>query len=181
MSSYRNILAAIDDFQASERLLRFVAELAAGNENFRIHLFHALGPLPPELLESPGAEDPVTEEVIENRQETKQNLWLNRARNEARTLFEQAKAVLTGANVPENSIRTHLPLLTHKEDLVREMIETARANHCCTVLVGRSSYPWVRELLHTHLSEQLLLHSNELAICVVNEQAAADPVPAAAQ
>lgn len=69
----------------------------------------------------------------------------------------------------DDHIQTHLPLLAHHEDLVGEMLKTAQANDCGTVVVGRSSYSWIREFLHTHVSEQLISDSNKLAICIVNE------------
>ena len=56
MPSSKQILVAIDDFQQARHLVDYVAELAAGGDDFKIHLFHAAGPLPPQLLESPGAE-----------------------------------------------------------------------------------------------------------------------------
>jgi nucleotide-binding universal stress UspA family protein len=169
MTYYAHILIAIDDFHSAKRLLEFAAALAAGNERFRIHLFHAISPLPPQLLESRGAEDAVEEQIVEKDQEAQQDGWITEQRRTSRAELGRVKAALAAQDIAAENIRIHLCLLTHENDLGRQLLKTARANHCRTVVIGRASYPWFGELFRTHIDEQIISHSEELAICVVNE------------
>lgn len=169
--NYGHILVAIDDFQASEPLLQFVGEIAAGREGSCVHLFHAVGPMPPQYLESPGAEDPVEEEKIEAKQEREQRAWFASARKKSAPLFKRVKGQLVKANLPRERIETHLLLLNHRKDLVAEILKAAQTHDCGMVVVGKSSYPWILELFHSHVGEQLISASEALAVCVVDEPA----------
>jgi K+-sensing histidine kinase KdpD len=71
--------------------------------------------------------------------------------------------------VPDSEIKTHLLVLNQRKDLVAEIIKAARDNECGTVVVGHNSYPWIREQFHTHISEQLVFESPDMAVCVVSE------------
>jgi nucleotide-binding universal stress UspA family protein len=82
MSNFKHILVAMDEMPASRLLLDYVADLAAGRSEFRVHLFHAVG-IPPGLLESPGAEHPAEQEVVQQKLEQRQEQWEARARSEA--------------------------------------------------------------------------------------------------
>ena len=167
MLNSKHILVAIDDFQKSQLLVDYVAQLAHGGNDFTVHLFHALGPLPPQLMESPGAESAKAEERVERKQARQQEAWMEHARNQFEPHFENEKARLRAARVP--AIETHLPVLNQRTDLVAEIIKAARDNDCGTIVVGQNSYPWLWEQFHAHLSEQLLSECPESAVCVVCE------------
>jgi nucleotide-binding universal stress UspA family protein len=167
MSTARQILVAIDDFEGAEPLLQYAAQLSRSRDDMKIHLFHALAPLPPQLLESPGSEDPTAEEQIEAKQEQEQNAWIERARRRAHSLMEQTRSWLMAAEIPSAKIETHLVPLNQRSDLVREIAETARRHHCDTVVVGQTAYPWLHEPFHSHVSEQLKAQFDQFAVCVV--------------
>ena len=67
MMEPENVLIAIDDFPMTEHLRECIEPFVRNHPTATAHLFHALGPLPPQLLESPGAEDPIEEEKLEAR------------------------------------------------------------------------------------------------------------------
>jgi nucleotide-binding universal stress UspA family protein len=167
MLNSKHILLAIDDLEKSRPLVDYVAQLADGGNDFKVHLFHALGPLPPQLMESPGAENARAEERVEQKQAGQQDAWLEQARSEFEPQLENEKARLSAANVPE--IEIHLPLLNQRTDLVPEIVKAARDNDCGMIVVGQNSYSWLWEQFHAHLSEQLLSECPESAVCVVCE------------
>jgi nucleotide-binding universal stress UspA family protein len=171
MSDPDQILVAIDDFQRAGPLLDDVVKMARGSRDAKIHLFHAVGPLPPQLLESPGAEGGRQEEHVERRQERQQDIWFEKVRKAAEPQFASAKARLVAADIAANHVETHLQLLNQREDLVAEIIKAARAHGCGIIVVGRNAYPWLREQFHTHVSDSLISKKSAdgLAIRVVNE------------
>lgn len=118
-------------------------------------------------MESPGAEDPSLEQQIEQRQALQQKSWKSRAETQVVPVLEAAKSQITAANVPAEKIATHIVQLNDRGDLVRELIRAAREYRCHTIVVGYNDYPWIKEKFHTHIAEQLISHSERLAVCVV--------------
>jgi nucleotide-binding universal stress UspA family protein len=167
MANHKQILVAIDDFKDARPLLKYVGDLVCGRADYKIHLFHALEPLPPQLMESPGAENPKDEARVEKKQKCQQDRWVDRAVKRIEALFAASKSQLASARVPPDDIQAHISPLNHRADLVAEIVKTARENNCGTIVVGYGSYPWIREQLHTHVSEQLMAASDNFAVCVV--------------
>ena len=104
----QNILVALDDRDASMRAVEYIGAFLAGRDDFKIHLFHALKPLPPQLMESPGSEDPSVEQQIERRQAVQQANWRNRAETQLVPVLEAAKSQIIAANIPPERIATHI-------------------------------------------------------------------------
>jgi hypothetical protein len=167
MSVIQNILITLDDRDASMRAVEYVGAFLADRDNFKIHLFHALKPFPPQLMESPGSEDPSVEQQIERRQAVQQKNWRNRAETQLVPVLDAAKSQIIAANIPAERIATHILQLNERADLVSEIITAAREYRCETVVVGYNDYPWLTEKFHTHIGEQLIAQCERLAVCVV--------------
>jgi len=148
MSAVQNILIALDDRVAALRAVEYVAAFVAGRDDFEIHLLHAVRPLPPRLMESPGSEDPPMEEQIEQRQRLQQNTWKSRAETQLVPVLEAAKSQIIAANVPADKISTHILQLNDRGDLVRELIRAAHEHRCNTIVVGYNDYSWIKEKFH---------------------------------
>jgi K+-sensing histidine kinase KdpD len=82
--------------------------------------------------------------------------------------FESAKSTLASADVPAQNIETHLVVLRQREHLLDEIVEAAKKNDCRTVVVGRTAYPWIQEIFHSHLGEKLLSASADFSVRVVD-------------
>lgn len=167
MSIVHNILIAVDDHDAAKRAVEYVAAFVGDRDDSNIHLFHALRPLPPQLMESPGAEDPTREQQIEQRQAAQQKSWRDRAETQAVPVLEAAKSQIVAANIAADKVATHILQLNDGGDLVSEIIRAAREYRCHTVVVGYNDYPWIKEKFHAHIAEQLIVQSERLAVCVV--------------
>ena len=168
MADRQHILVAIDDFPMTQHLEDCLRESVRDRKAVTIHLFHALGPLPPQLLESRGAEDPADEEKVEAEQVQQQESWFLRARQEAEPLLQTATAQLRALNLPDAEIKSQVLLLNNREDLVVEILKVARDNDCATIVVGHKSHPWLREQFHAHTAVQLKSATPDVTVCVVN-------------
>ena len=167
MPLVQNILLAIDDREATKRVVEYVAAFIADRDDVNIHLVHALRPLPPQLMESPGAEDPTREQQIEKCQAAQQKSWKNRAATEIVPVLETARSQFIAANIPAQKVATHILQLNDRSDLVSEIIRAAREYRCHTIVVGYNDYSWIKEKFHAHIAEQLIAQSERLAVCVV--------------
>jgi len=167
MSNAKHILIAVDDSEASYRAVAYVGNILSGCEGFRVCLLHALPPLPREFLEFGGSEDPQQEEREETRLQTEQARWIEAVAQAAEPVFTRAKQILHAARVPEDAVETQMVDTVNTQDIVYNILETAHARHCGTVVVGRQSHHGLRALLTSHVSDALMSQGEGLAIWVV--------------
>jgi nucleotide-binding universal stress UspA family protein len=160
MSNAKHILIAVDDSEASYRAVTYVGSIMRGGEGFRVCLLHALPPLPRELLEFGGSGDPQHEEREEMHLHTEQARW-------SEPVFTRAKQILHAAHVPADAVETQIVDTVNTQDIVLDILETAHARHCGTVVVGRQAHHGLKALLTSHVSDALISQGEGLAIWVV--------------
>ncbi|MGH7875447.1 MAG: universal stress protein [Candidatus Binatia bacterium] len=164
----KNLLICVDDSSASTRAVQYVGELVDESKAFTVWLFHLLGPLPPELRETSGSENPKGEEMLEKELTRRQELEIEKdISQEAIPILLQARSILTNAGVPAENVRTITSVLVNREDVARDILNSARANDCRTIVVGRASFSWIQEIFRGHLSDQLIHEGHGLCICTV--------------
>jgi hypothetical protein len=167
MSNAQHILIAVDDSEASYRAVTYVGSIIGGREGFRVCLLHALPPLPRELLEFGGSEEPQQEEQKEACLKAEQADWIEAVAQAAQPVFTRAKHILHEARVCEDAVETQIVDTVNTQDIVLNVLETAHARHCGTVVVGRKSYHGLKALLTSHISDELISQGEGLAIWVV--------------
>ena len=167
MSNAKHILIAVNDSEASYRAVTYVGSLIGGCEGFRVCLLHAMPPLPRELLEFGGSEDPRQEERDEACLKTEQARWIEAVAQAAEPVFTRAKHILHEARVPEDAVETQVVDTVNTQDTVLDILETAHARHCGTVVVGRQAHHGLKALLTSHVSDALISQGEGLAIWVV--------------
>jgi nucleotide-binding universal stress UspA family protein len=167
-----NILVAIDDSASSERAIKQVAGAMRDPSASRITLLHVIRPVPPKILEHGGGEDPQQEQRLEAERDADQAAWRQQAEQDAQPVFANALSVLKAANVPDKAIETQIYAPVPGEDIAAAIVNVARDNACGTVVVGRSSYSWLREVIYTHVADQLMQQEPKLRLWVVEDEAA---------
>jgi nucleotide-binding universal stress UspA family protein len=163
----RNILIAVDDSEATNRAVAYVAMMIGGKRGFHVRLVHVLPPLPPELLEFGGAENPVVEEEKEAEMRDAQAKWLKEAEKKAATVFESAKATLRQARVPLRTVETYCCPAVPGERFVADLLEDARTHACGTVVMGRESFTGLRRFFVHHFADELIRQGHGLTVWVV--------------
>jgi nucleotide-binding universal stress UspA family protein len=167
MSNAKHILIAVDDSEASYRAVTYVGSIIGRCEDFRVCLSHALPPLPRELLEFGGSEDPQQEEREEACIKAEQDRWLEAVAQAAEPVFTRAKHILHEARVPEDAVQTQIVDTVNTQDTVLDILEAAHARHCGTVVVGRKSYHGLTALVTSHVSDEVIRQGQDLAVWVV--------------
>jgi len=167
MGGKRNILIALDDSEASLKAVKYVADLIGGVADLSIYLVHVLPPLPPDLLEFGGAEDPHQEARMESRLHQEQAVWAKEECDKVRPLFQRAKDILLRAGVKKEAIQPHHCLSVNRWELARNIMEAAEARNCETIVVGRRAFHGLHKLLGHHVSDHLLRKCEGLTIWVV--------------
>lgn len=161
------LLVVTDESPASLRAVKYTGNLLRRRRGFRIHLLHLLPPLPPELLEFGGAENPRKEEELETELRGDQQKWIASARKSAEPSVEQAVKVLHKAGMPAGNILREFSYPTEPRDAGRTVLEYALAKKCHTVVVGHKAHSWFREVTGADLTEHILRHARGISVWVV--------------
>ena len=163
MSVCHNFLIAVDDSEATAQAVTYVASIIDRHRDVRVHLFH-VAPIPPEFLEFGGSEDVQVEEKYEGELAKSRLGYLE---DLAQAVFAQAQAILDHAGVPAGAVETYFLTMIDGEDLIQNLLEAARTNACDTIVVGRQSHSWLRELAQHHLADELVRKGEGFTIWVV--------------
>lgn len=163
----KTFLIGVDDSDSSIRSVSYLAEMIGAREDFHIVLFHVLPPIPPELLEFGGAEDPETEQKLDQELKKKQAQWIENAKKAAEPMLDNAKTILYRIGMLPAMITTVFSQSIHRPDIVHELMETANKQNCGTIVVGRESYSSFKEMFHHHVGEELVRQASSLAIWVI--------------
>lgn len=167
MNRKKRILVAVDGSKDSLRAVNYVANIIEGKRDFTICLLHVLGPIPPELTEFGGAEDPRREEELEKELENKRNRWIERSKTKALPLLNKAKSIFKKSRLPVKAIETEFWIDSNHEGLTADIMEAGRLKRCNTIVVGRKSFSWLKDLFQHHVADELVRHAHNLTIWVV--------------
>jgi nucleotide-binding universal stress UspA family protein len=163
MSVRHNILIAVDDSGATDRAVTYVASIIGRYRHFRVHLFH-VAPILPKLLEFGGSENIQEEDKREAEITAARIRYLE---DLAQAVFAKAQSILQHAGLPVGAVKTHVVSTISGEDVIGNLLEAAQTNTCDTIVVGRQSHSWLRELVQHHLADELIRKAAGFTIWVV--------------
>jgi nucleotide-binding universal stress UspA family protein len=167
MKRNKRILVAVDDSKASMRAVNYVANIIAGKRDFTVCLLHVLGPLPPELREFGGSEDPQREEELEKELEDKRRQWIQRSKTKALPVLKKANSIFKKARLPAKAVDTKFWIDVDSKGLAGDILDAGRSNKCDTVAVGRESFSWLKEIFSHHVADELIRKGHDLTVWVV--------------
>ncbi len=150
------LLVVLDDSAASRRAVKYVGKLVGKRRGFRVCLVHVQPPLPPELLEHGGSEDPAKEARLEVDLKAEQHRWISAAKKTSQKGLDQARAALRKAGISAVTVQALFCEPGEGSDAADAILNMARGCRCRTVIVGRQSVSWFHELFSQELSEELL-------------------------
>jgi K+-sensing histidine kinase KdpD len=168
----KKILIAIDDSETTEQVVAYVGEMIEGAQDVQVLLMHMPTPLPPILLEFGESEDAEQERHLEARLAAAQTDWIEKIHSAAEPVFAKAYAILQMFDIPEQALATQVVTPRPEEDLTTSILEAARSHACGTVVVGRASFPWLREVWEQHVADRLLQEGQGLTVWVVQSDTA---------
>ena len=163
------LLAVVDESSSSKHAVEYLARVLASRRGFQVCLAHFLPPLPSELLEFGGAEDPDKERKLDAQLKAEQQQWIAVARKEAQPALNRACTKLRSAGLPATSLTTQFSdPFRGQNSASEEILELARRNKCRTIVVGRQSLPCLRRLTGgKDLAEKLVQQGKGLTLWIV--------------
>lgn len=133
------ILMAVDDSPASRRALDYVAESTAGRPDTYVHLVHV-------LPAKGGGEE---------------------GRASSHELLEGMRGRLISSGLSGEHVDTGTLSAPAESALIDGLIDLGTDQSCSTIVVGRNSLPWYRELFHAHPADQLVRKAQGFTVWVV--------------
>lgn len=167
MDRSKRLLVAVDDSGASNRAVHYVGEILGGTQGFTVFLLHMRAPRPTQLRACGGAETREGQEKLEEALVRKLNQQINQSAVEVRPILEKAKAILTRAGVPSEAIERDCSVSINREDLVTDILHEARDRDCATIVIGRESFPGLKEVFVGHIADELIREGRGLTFWVV--------------
>ena len=128
---------------------------------------HILPLLPPQLLEFGSTENPVEEQRVSDFLEADRRRWIAAARKRVEPALAGARVTLREAGVPAGGLETRFFDPVEGRDAAGEILKIARGRKCHTVVIGRQSLSWFRELVQGDLAEELVRRGKGFTIWVV--------------
>lgn len=163
------LLLVVDQSSSSKHAVEYLSRVLASRRGFQVCLAHFLPPLPSELLEFGGAEDPNKERQMSSQLKAEQQRWLTGAKKEAQPALNWACTKLRRAGLPAGSVTTQFSdPFREQNGASEEILQLARTHKCRTIVVGRLCLPWLRRLAAgKDLAERLVQQGKGFTLWVV--------------
>ncbi|HEU5202155.1 MAG TPA: universal stress protein [Nitrospira sp.] len=158
------ILLAVDESENSRRAVKYVGSLLRRTPDVAVTLFHVLKPMPRELLEHGGSENPAIEAQLDQQLHNEQEAWIRKEGESESQVLNKACETLTQSGFDRSQVAFKIG---HEEDIARNILEEARDGKHETIVVGRHGKSRIKRLFGGGVTDQLLRDAKGFAIWVV--------------
>ena len=158
------ILVAVDESQNSARAVKYVGSVLRERPDTAVTLFHVLKPMPRELLEHGGSENPAAEARLSQQLRKEQDAWIRQEAQAECPVLIQAREMLAQAGFGKHQVTLKIG---HEDDIARNILEEAREGKHDTIVVGRQDASRIKRLSGGGVTDQLLRDAKGFAIWVV--------------
>jgi hypothetical protein len=163
------ILVALDDSPASRQAIEYVSRLAGAGRVSQVVLCHAVGPIPPSLLEHGGGDTPQEEEHKQARLDRKRAAWVDSEERESHHVVEVARAALHRAGLADTDIVENPVSIVNDTDLAQELLAASRRLGCQSIVLARDAFATYREHRASDVADQLKRGATDEMVIVLGE------------
>ncbi|MBA5863358.1 MAG: hypothetical protein GDA65_11700 [Nitrospira sp. CR1.1] len=163
-ASAKNILIAVDDSDESTRTLHYVGELLRDIPEVKVTLFHVLNPMPRELMEHGGSENPETEDYLGQQLRKEQEEWVRAEGALEYPILMNALAQLGQTGFPLDHVTLKLG---YERDIADSIMDEARAGGFGTVVVTRYGPTGTKRLFSNRITDRLVRDLSGVALWVL--------------
>ena len=133
--SDENLMLIVDGSPATRRAVDYVTKMVGCQRGLHVHLLHLLPPLPAELLEFGGAEDPQQERKLQAELHREQQTWIASVKAPARPALDYAIDTLRNAGLFTYEIELASSDPWDDRDATVAILKQAREKRCHTIVV----------------------------------------------
>ena len=158
------ILIAVDDSEHSARALRYVGTLLRDARDVQITLFHVLKPMPRELLEHGGSENPVDEGRLATELQQDQENWVRAESVMESPILVNALELLGQTGFPLDRVALKFG---HEDDIAHTILDEARTGGYGTIVISRQGSNGMKRFFGGGITDQLLRDASDYTLWVV--------------
>lgn len=159
------ILVVVDESEHSERTVRYVGTLLRENREVDLTLFHMLNPLPRQLLEHGGSEDPAVESQLSEQLRKEREEWFGREEQAEYPILVKARETLGKTGFPLE--RVTLKFGHEAENAFKNIVNAARIGGYETIVISRHGISGITRPFGGSLPDRLLRETAGLTLWVV--------------
>ncbi|MBI5672902.1 MAG: universal stress protein [Nitrospirae bacterium] len=163
-TSVSRILVAVDDSEHSERALRYVGTLLRDTRDVHVTLFHVLKPMPRELLEHGGSEDPRVEVRLAEELQQDQETWVRTESMIEYPILVKALELFGKTGFPLDRVTLKFG---HEDDIAHTILDEARNGGFGTIVVSRHGATGIKRFFGGDITDQLLCNASGFTLWVV--------------
>ena len=157
-------MVAVDNSEHSARALRYVGTLLHDVPNVQVTLFHVLKPMPRELLEHGGSEDPKIEGRLAEELRQEQEDWVRTESVTEYPILVNALEVFGKAGFPLDRVTLKFG---HEDDIAHTILAEARTGGYGTIVVSRHGATGLKRFFGGGVTDQLLRDASGYTLWVV--------------
>ena len=158
------ILIAVDDSEHSARALRYVGTLLREARDVQVTLFHVLKPMPRELLEHGGSEDPAVEVRLDKTLQQDQENWVRAESVMESPILVNALELLGQTGFPLDRVTLKFG---HEDDIAHTILDEARTGGYGTIVISRHGSNGMKRFFGGGITDQLLREASGYTLWVV--------------
>lgn len=163
-ASAKTILIAVDDSDESGRALQYVGHLLRDIPDVYVTLFHVLNPMPRELMEHGGSEDPATEDHLGEQLRKAQEEWIRAEGAIEYPILVSALERLGQIGFPLDRVTLKLG---YERDIADSIMDEVKAGGYGTVVVTRHSPTGTKRLFAGGIIDRLSRELSGVALWVL--------------
>ena len=161
---FSRILIAVDGSDHSARALRYVGTLLRDTRDVRVTLFHVLKPMPRELLEHGGSEDPAGEILLAKELQQDQENWVHAESVMEYPILVHALELFGKTGFPLDRVTLKFG---HEDDIAHTILDEARTGGYGTIVVSRHGSNGMKRFFGGGITDQLLRDASGYTLWVV--------------
>ena len=158
------ILIAVDDSEHSARALRYVGTLLRDTHDVHVTLFHVLKPMPRELLEHGGSEDPSGEVRLATELQQDQENWVREESVSEYPILVNALELFGKTGFPLDRVTLKFG---HEDNIAQNILDEAQNGSFGTIVVTRHGSNGLKRFFGGGITDQLLRDASGYTLWVV--------------
>jgi nucleotide-binding universal stress UspA family protein len=158
------ILVAVDDSDQSVRAMDYVGSLLRDTHDVGVTLFHVLKPMPRELMEHGGSENPEIEDHLGAQLRKDQQDWVRTEGAIEYPILLKALERLGRTGFPIDHVTLKFG---YERDIADTIIDEARTGSYSTIVVTRQGTSGAKRLFGNGITDRLLREVSGVAIWVL--------------
>jgi nucleotide-binding universal stress UspA family protein len=160
----KKILVAVDDSDQSLHAMHYVGSLLRDTRDVNVTLLHVLKPMPRELLEHGGSENPNVEDSLGAQLRKDQEEWVRMEGAVEYPILLKALERLGQTGFPIDRVTLKFG---HEPDIADTIIDEAKSGAYGTIVVARHETTGAKRLFSTSITDRLLRDLAGTAIWVL--------------